>query len=199
MIVRCLLSYLLFSYGAVAQNTYLYDNFAPNSQTSRLQPHNTKPLKTNHDRYFSKPRPKLALGTHSLGGFAEIGLETGIRWIATDSHMWNGTPFRSVLFSASLEGNFHFKTDYRLTPKIALVYHGLPITVRVQSRWYPAKNLNFKYASWQICPEIGFNVTGVVFFTYGYSFAVTNQNHVPALGNQFMIGLNLFGWLDKEI
>jgi hypothetical protein len=173
MIVRFLLLHLLFSSSVLAQNM--------------------------HERYFSKPRPKIGFGTHNLGNYAEIGLETGFRWYLTNSDGMSGLTFRHILISAGLESNFRFKTDYRLTPKIALEYHGFPITVRVQSRWYPTKNLDFSHASWQICPEIGLNIVGVIFITYGHSFAITNQNHVPPLGNQFMIGINFFTLFDKEI
>ncbi|TAE68502.1 MAG: hypothetical protein EAZ85_14120 [Bacteroidetes bacterium] len=108
----------------------------------------------------------------------------------------NGMPERIFILSGGFELGYDLKKEIKVSPKIAAEYHfvnGLPLTFRVQNRYYPAAESNYKNGSWQICPEFGINFWGAkAFITYGYSMPVTNRLEAGFIGHQINFGWNFY-------
>jgi hypothetical protein len=132
---------------------------------------------------FTLLTPKFSMGAHRQGFFTDASL--GIRLYENSSGFLS---FQSCFATLGVENNYLFRSDFRLTPKIGVEYNHDFFTFRLQNRLYPNKNLHFRQASWQVCPEIGLNFLNFVSLTYGYNFPVTNKDIFPSLGHQ--IGLN---------
>lgn len=139
---------------------------------------------------FTLLSPKISTGVHGRGFFTDASL--AIRLLDDmNSRGFIAISSKTVFLMAGLESNYLFRNDFRLVPKIGLEHNRQLLTLRLQNRLYPNKNLRFKQASWQICPEVGFNLFGVFSATYGYNFAITNIDFIPKLGHQLTLSLNI--------
>ncbi len=139
--------------------------------------------------------PKINAGVHRGGFYTDINLLFGYRNVdkSSNSFVPVNIPERGFMWSMGVESNYFFKTDFRLTPKITFEYHDYLnlLIFRLQNRLYPAQDMNFAKASFQTCPEVGINIFGLVFLTYGYSFGLTNRDVTKDLGHQVNIGFAL--------
>lgn len=133
-------------------------------------------------------RPKISTGVHRGGFFTDATL--CFRWFSTTKGVkLQGFARESLLIGAGIETNYKFRRDFRLTPKIVLEYNpkNTSFMLRLQNRFYPAKDLNYRCLSWQACPEVGLNLFHALTIGYGYSFAITGIKCTPSLGHQLCL------------
>ncbi|TAE49416.1 MAG: hypothetical protein EAY69_02925 [Cytophagales bacterium] len=140
---------------------------------------------------------KVGAGWYEKGFFADgnVGLVWKERNPMRGIGKSNGMAERIFILSGGIE-TAYVEKEVRISPKIAAEYHfvdGFPLTIRVQNRYFPAAESNYKNGSWQICPEIGLNFFGgKAFVTYGYSMPVTNRIAAGFIGSQINFGWNFY-------
>jgi hypothetical protein len=153
---------------------------------------------TSAQMQFKGVIPKVGAGFNEKGIFADIS--AGWVWSERNPSRArggdNGLAERVFVVSFGAEPGYDLKNDIRVLPKLVAEYHfigNLPVTFRLQNRYFPAQEMKFQNASWQICPEIGFNFwQSRAFLTYGYSMPVTHRETVAFVGHQVYFGLNLY-------
>jgi hypothetical protein len=141
--------------------------------------------------YIVQPtlRPKVSMGVHGKGFFTDALL--CVRWRALEGGAVKYT-HQSLLIGAGIEHNYRFRKDFRLVPKLVTEYNfgKKGLMLRLQNRFYPAKDMDYRRLSWQVCPEIGAHFSHAFTIGYGYSFAITNASCTPSLGHQVCLGFN---------
>lgn len=137
------------------------------------------------DAYFV---PKGNVGFHRGGLYTDLQ----IGYTITDNKNTFMKTFDNIkMISIGIESNYFFKNDFRMTPKITLEYHKNFLIWAIQTRLYPAKNMDFKQASIQVCPQIGISAFALGHLSFGYSFGLNNRDITQDLGFQVNLGFNL--------
>ncbi|TAG94047.1 MAG: hypothetical protein EAZ20_01205 [Bacteroidetes bacterium] len=131
--------------------------------------------------------PKANIGFHRGGLYTD--LQIGYAYSPYKSGFGLFEEMRIV--SVGVESNYFFKNDFRLTPKICLEYQKGLLLWAIQGRLYPAKNMDFKQASIQICPQVGISIFSTGYISFGYSFGLNNRDITSDLGFQANLGFNL--------
>lgn len=132
--------------------------------------------------------PKFNVGYHQGGVYSDFQLG----YIISSS----GGGFLNFndqvhLVSVGFENNYYFKNDFRFTPKASLEFYNKGFLWGFQTRLYPAKNMDFKQASLQVCPIVGISLFSLGHLSFGYNFGLTNRDITSDLGFQVNLGINI--------
>ncbi len=151
------------------------------------QYHDDNVLEGNH---FSI---KNSTGIHGGGFYTDIQASLFSVSYSKNPQEFALFPKRITALNVGIEHNYLFKNDFRLVPKISFDYFVESLLMfGMQTRLYPAKDMNFKDASIQVCPQVGISGIGIGYIAFGYNVGLNNRDVTPDLGFEVSIGINFF-------